>query len=300
MKKLLILVLGLFPILIFCQSKKVDSVRVFYLGGQSNMDGHGYTKEVPKSLNTTFKNVWIYHGNPVRDNVKKGGLGIWEELKPGHGKGFLFDGIKNKLSNRFGVELSFAEKLQSLYPGQKIAIIKYSMGGTSIDSTAARNKGSWDSDFNGMNQYDNFLKTVQLALETSDIDKNGIEDTLIPSGIIWMQGESDALFKKSAENYFNNLKKLLNLMRASFRNKKLPIVLGKISDSGSNSNTKALKYSKLVQLAQERFSSYDKYTSIVRKTNTYKYIDTYHYNSKGYLDLGVHFAIEIYKLNNKI
>ncbi|PQB08978.1 hypothetical protein BST83_01095 [Polaribacter filamentus] len=185
-----------------------------------------------------------------------------------------------------------------MYPNQKIAIIKYSMGGTSIDSLAARDIGSWDTDFSGLNQYDNFLKTVQLALETSDIDKNGIEDKLIPSGIIWMQGESDALFEKSATNYFYNLKKLLNLIRSAFRNKNLPIVVGKISDSGSNNKT--LKYANLVQSAQEKFSAYDQYTSIVRKTNSYKYIDKYHYTSPSYIDLGVQFAIEIYKLNQEI
>lgn len=66
------------------------------------------------------------------------------------------------------------------------------------------------------------------------------------------------------------------------------------------SNTKALKYSKLFKLAQEQSSSYDKYTSIVRKTNSYKYIDKYHYTSSSYIDLGVQFAIEIYKLNKEI
>lgn len=75
MRKLLILVLGLFPILIFCQYKKVDSVRVFYLGGQSNMDGHGFNKDLPILLKKTFNNIWIFHGNPAKDVIKNGGIG---------------------------------------------------------------------------------------------------------------------------------------------------------------------------------------------------------------------------------
>lgn len=58
------------------------------------------------------------------------------------------------------------------------------MGGTSIDRLAARDIGSWDPYFGGLNQYNNSLAPLRLALETSEIDKNGIEDKLIPSGII--------------------------------------------------------------------------------------------------------------------
>lgn len=261
------------------------------------MDGHGYNIQLPKSLKSTFKGVWIFHGNPVLDGEETGGLGVWEELKPGHGKGFSSDSKQNNLSNRFGIELSFAKKIQELYPNQKIAIIKYSMGGTSIDSTAARQYGSWAPDFKGINQYDNFLTTLRLAFETSDFDKNGIKDKLIPSGIIWMQGESDALFEKSATNYYDNLKRLLNLFRAALRKNDLPIVIGKISDSENEFGRKTLKYCDLVQFAQEKFADDDENAFIVRSTKRYKYLDKYHYNSDGYIDLGIKFAEVICKLN---
>ena len=297
MKRLLILVFALTPLLVFSQFKKTDSIRVYFLGGQSNMDGHGFNKDLPDSLKSSFKNVWIFHGNPDLDGGKSGGLGIWEELKSGHGKGFTSDGKQNNLSNRFGIELSFAEKIQRLYPNQKIAIIKYAMGGTSIDSIAARQYGSWDPYFNGINQYDNFLTTARLALETFDIDKNGIEDKLIPRGIIWMQGESDALFEKSAINYYDNLEQLLILFRAVFRQNDLPIVIGKISDSGKGANGKALKYADLVQYAQEKIANEDRRTTIVRNTKYYEFLDAYHYTSLGYLDLGIKFAEAISRLN---
>jgi len=39
--------LFLLPLLVLGQQKK-DSIMVFYLGGQSNMQGYGYIKNLPK------------------------------------------------------------------------------------------------------------------------------------------------------------------------------------------------------------------------------------------------------------
>ena len=52
------------------------------------MDGFGYNNDLADTLNQKFKNVWIFHGNIGNDDHKNGGLGIWENLKPGHGMGF--------------------------------------------------------------------------------------------------------------------------------------------------------------------------------------------------------------------
>ncbi|MEN8188165.1 MAG: sialate O-acetylesterase [Bacteroidota bacterium] len=296
------LLLTVVPVLVFGQNEKLDTIRVFYLGGQSNMDGYGYNSELPDSLKSEFKNVWIYHGNPSADEKEDGGIGVWESLKPGHGKGFSSDGQKNKLSDRFGIELSFIRKIQSYYPNEKIAIIKYSRGGTSIDSTVARHFGSWEPDFvgkTGINQYDHFLKTITNAFETHDIDKNGELDKLIPNGILWMQGESDAFNEQVALRYYDNLKRLMDLIRATLRTDDLPIVIGKISDSWNNKEGKVWKYGELVQYAQEKYIRTDKNAAIVRYTRYYKYSDPWHYDSNGYIDLGEKFAEAVYRLNTK-
>lgn len=286
--------------MVFAQTKK-DTIRVFYLGGQSNMQGFGYVKELPDSLNKSNKNVFIYQGNPVGDNDVAGGLGKWDFLKPGHGTGFESDGKNNMLSDRFGIELSFAKKLQELYPNQKLAIIKYARNGSSIDSSGTAYFGSWEPNFRsgkGINQYDYFLKTVNDAMAMKDINGDGVEDILIPSGIIWMQGESDA--DKSeliANQYYSNLKRLMELMQAAFRNNDLPIVIGKISDSGDDVDGKIWAYGELVQYGQEKFAAMEPHVSIVRTTSTYKYTDKYHYKSDGYIDLGKEFAKSIFLLN---
>ena len=294
-----ILVFVLMPFLLLAQAKK-DTIRVFYLGGQSNMQGYGYNKELPSSLNKKNKNVFIYQGNPVGDNDTNGGLGKWDVLQPGNGTGFASDGVTNTLSDRFGIELSFAQKVQELYPNQKIAIIKYARNGSSIDSVGTTYFGAWEPDFKGKNQYDYFLKTVNNAMCVKDINGDGIEDVLIPSGIIWMQGESDADKTEAIANkYYTNLKRLTELMRATFRNNDLPIVIGKISDSGDDIDGKVWTFGELVQYGQEKFALTVSNVNIVRTTNSYKYSDKYHYNSDGYIDLGQEFAKAVFILNTK-
>ncbi|MCS3531999.1 sialate O-acetylesterase [Chryseobacterium sp. JUb7] len=295
MTKLKILFLFLVPALFYTQK-----IRVFILAGQSNMNGFGYNKDLPDDLKN-FKDVYIFQGNSVPDGEANGGAGQWDVLKPGHGTGFKTDGKTNTLSDRFGLELSFAKRIKELFPNDKIAFIKYAREGTSIDSLAAANFGCWDADFNGkngINQYDHFLKTVKNALAESDIDRNGKKDEIIPSGILWMQGESDAGYTEEvADHYYNHLKTLMNQMRAALLTDDLPVVIGKISDSGKNEKGKVWPMGELVQFAQEKFVKDDKNAAIIRSTVKYNYgNDPWHYDSAGYIDLGRNFAEAVFRL----
>lgn len=287
------------------QNLEADTFRVYYLGGQSNMDGYGYNHELPEDLAAQFDKVFIFHGNPMGDDLPGGGLGLWAPLSPGHGAGFESDGSANRLSDRFGLELTLAKKLQEYYPGERIALIKYSRGGSSIDSLATGRFGCWEPDYqgrSGINQYDHFMQTVRSAMGTTDIDGDGKRDVLVPCGIFWMQGESDASFTEEiAHSYLMNLKRLMDLIRATFRADDLPVVIGKISDSWNDpSDSKVWDHGELVQYAQEKYVRTDGHAAIVRTTRYYKYSDPWHYDSEGYLDLGIRFAEALYQLSPKI
>ncbi|MBT2623276.1 sialate O-acetylesterase [Chryseobacterium sp. ISL-6] len=295
MRNLKIFVLLIFPALLFSQK-----IRVFILAGQSNMNGFGYNKDLPDDLKS-FKEVYIFQGNSVPDGDLNGGIGKWEVLKPGNGTGFKTDGRINILSDRFGLELSLAKRLKELFPNDKIALIKYAREGTSIDSLAKGDFGCWDSDFhgkNGINQYDNFLKTVKNAFSETDIDGNGKKDEIVPSGILWMQGEGDAGYSEEiADHYYDHLKILMNQIRATLRTDDLPVVIGKISDSGKDKTGKVWPTGELVQYAQEKFVKNNKNSAIVRSTGKYNYgNDPWHYDSAGYIDLGKSFAEEVFRL----
>jgi len=272
---------------------------LYYLGGQSNMDGYGTVEELPGELNRPVKGVMIFHGNTLPDGGEAGGQGLWTELRPGHGRGFTSDGRSNAYSERFGVELTFARRLQELDSKANIALVKYSRGGTSIDIAAAGKAGCWDPNYNdktGVNQYDHFLATLVNALAVADIDGDGEADELIPAGIIWMQGESDANNEAVAGRYQANLKRLMDLIRAALRTDDLPVVIGRISDSGQDDDGKVWDQGEVVRRAQQDFVEEDGAAALVTSTDGYNYSDKGHYDTQGYIDLGRKFAEAAHRL----
>ena len=285
-----------------CQPVSATDFYVYYLGGQSNMDGYGYVDKLPDGLVKQLDDVLIFHGNTSRDNEAVDGKGLWSTLKPGHGVGFTSDGAANKYSNRFGVELTFAARIKKQFPERRIAVIKYSRGGTSIAAEAAGDFGCWEPDFNGrngVNQYDHFLATVRHAFADSDIDDDGTPDRLIPAGIVWMQGESDAHYTPEiAQEYEANLKRLMDLIRASFRSDDLPVVIGRISYS--QKEPPSWKHGEIVRAAQAAYVESDSNAALVGSTDEYGYSDPWHYDSPGYIDLGEQFANAMIKLETAL
>lgn len=286
----LVLILGCLMIS-GCHRTKV--YKVYYLGGQSNMDGYGYVKDLPPELNKPVDGVVIFHGNSAPDGVEPDGLGIWTILKPGHGIGFTADRIINNYSDRFGVELTFARKLKELEPKSNIAIIKYSRSGTSIDTAATGTAGCWEPNYtkgNGINQYDHFLATLKNAYSFQDINGDGYQEKLVPAGIVWMQGESDGTVESSALKYEENLTKLIGLIREAFHDKKMAVAIGRISDSKQSPFGKVWEFGDIVRKAQADFVIKDGRAVLVTSTDNYSYSDPWHYDSASYIDLGIKFA----------
>lgn len=275
---------------------------VYLLAGQSNMVGYGTVSEMPAPVNT--QGVRIYLGQTRDDHTEPTGLGLWAPLTPGFGTGATTDGGTNQLSDRFGPELTFAARLAELRPAEHIAIIKYAKGGTAIDARAGASAGNWDPFMNAegtanptINQHDHALATIREALKARDIDGDGAEDTLVPAGIVWMQGESDAARFDVAADYADNLARLAALFRAALRDGDLPFVVGRISDRGVRDGTaRVWKFGDTIRDAQAAFAEADPRAALVTSTNGYGYSDPYHYDTAGYLDLGRAFAEAVHAL----
>ncbi len=134
-----------------------------------------------------------------------------------------------------------------------------------------------------------------MAVE--DIDGDGVRDQLVPAGIVWMQGESDAAFTPEiAHRYQDNLKELIDLIRAAFRADDLPVVIGRISESGQDEDGKVWDHGEIVRAAQAAFVAEDGAASLVTTTDQYDYSDPWHYDSSGYIDLGRRFAEALFKM----
>ncbi len=293
-----------------CMSTEAKEYKLYYLGGQSNMDGLGSVKDLKDKDAHPVKDVMIFHGNPGLDGKPADGRGIWAELRPGHGSGFSSDGKTNSYSDCFGVELSFGRRLQELDPGTNIAIIKYSRGATALSANANDAKvpnygGSWEPDFKpgsqppeNINQYDHFLATLENAFAVLDVNGDGEPNRFTPSGIIWMQGESDAHQEPVARQYEVNLKRMMDLMREAFGSDNLPVVIGRISDSGQHpTKGKVWDFGEIVRQAQAEFVKKDRRAALVTSTDDYRYVDPYHYDSAALLDLGRKFAEAVHALN---
>lgn len=275
-------------------SAQPKTYAVYFLGGQSNMNGHGDVADLPDSVATFSDGVTIYQGHPAADGDTTGGRGRWAALQPGHGAGFSSDGTENAYSEHFGVELTFARRLRALQPGTPLALIKYAKGGSALDTAAAAEFGAWDPAYarqGGVNQYDHFLATLRGAFAQRDLDGDGTDDELVPAGIIWMQGESDGAHGPAAAlRYRANLERLMGLIRAALRVDDLPVVIGRISDSGQDDDGTVWDYGAVIRAAQAAFVQDDANAALVTSTDDYAYSDPWHYDSAGYLDLGRRFA----------
>ncbi len=85
----------------------------------------------------------------------------------------------------------------------------------------------------------------------------------------------------------------MDLIRAAFRTDDLPIVIGRISDSGNADDGKVWKYGREIRWQQARFINQDVNAAIVTTTDNYNYSDPWHYDSAGYIDFGKQFAKEM-------
>jgi hypothetical protein len=302
----------LFAVAAFCPDATLaEEYKLYFLGGQSNMDGYGFEKELPKELAGEVEGVMIFTGNTAPDRVAPDGRGKWAPLRPGYGNGFQSDEKANHLSGRFGPELTFGRYLRKLNPDTKIAIIKYSRGGTSIDPAApnAKGFGCWDPAFKGgkgkgqgINQYDHFLATVKNALAVRDIDGDGKEDRLVVAGIAWMQGESDAFTEPVAKRYEKNLKNVIDHIRRALvgddaKATKLPVVIGRVADSvKEDGKRKMMAYGPIVREAQAAFVKKDGNAALVTSTDGYTFLDAWHYDTPSNIDFGRQFAAAMAEL----
>lgn len=275
---------------------------VYLLAGQSNMEGYAPIEELPDGLREVRSDFPIFMGNMPYDHNRSGGRGLWASLEPGFARDFGSNGKRNHLGGYFGPELTFAREMKRLNPEQNIAIIKYARSGSSL-AVGASHGGNWQPDYlgqNGLNQYDFAVRTIATALADQDIDGDGLRDTLVPAGIAWMQGEGDALNEPSASAYYINLDNLIHRLRHALGSPDLPIVVGKITDSGMNDSRQMMPFIDLVHTAQQQFVATDSCAAFLTETDNYDHAsDGWHYTGDGYIRMGRAFAQSLTSLTER-
>lgn len=273
---------------------------LYILAGQSNMDGQGSVDDLPDYLSGIRNNAWIYSPNRRDDQQPIDDRGFWDRLRPGHGDGYQTDGERSFLSDSFGPELSFVERLMGFNSEKTVLIYKYAKGGSSIHPDVASDWGCWDPDYergNGINQWTHFRHHLNRAIERAEKRF----ESVMPAGILWLQGESDASHTRTiAEAYAGNLSNLLNSIRKEAKDLTLPVVVGEISDSmmGRGKRRQTYPFGDIVKSAQRQFVEQDNYAALVTTPEDHGFIDAWHYDSQTYIDLGIRFADAIMNLRN--
>ncbi len=93
-----------------------QTVKVFLLGGQSNMQGTRTVNFLPPPFDEPQDDVWIWQD----DNTTKG----WTSLRVG------FAGTGSDFDRGFGPELSLGRVLADAMPDDQFAFVKHVQGGT--------------------------------------------------------------------------------------------------------------------------------------------------------------------------
>lgn len=238
----------------YAQTKNTRPVKLFILGGQSNMDGCGVGNELPDTYKLHPENTMTW------DNKKK----EWTELGT--------DSFSERRKHKFGPEIAFSHVLAKKYPKHTIAVVKTSGGGTKL----------WKHWLPDQAMYKRFLTNMENALE--QLADSGVSCEI--SGMLWMQGESDAETIEWANDYENNLKILLNDVRLQTKKKDLPIVMGRISIGLLRETPWPFPYTERVQEAQDKVAAEDDNVFIINTNKLKTLKDNTHFNSEAQIWLG--------------
>jgi len=191
-----------------------EPIKVFLLGGQSNMEGLGKVVNLKSPYNEAFSKVQVWSGK-------------WAPLSS----------ILNNKYGEFGPEISFGHTIANALPDEDIRLIKYAVGGTALyDDWSPTTKGK---------QYLGFMKTAKAAL--TDLDAKKLKYEI--SGMLWLQGESDAGENK-AETYEKNLTAFIAHMRTEFKTPEMPFIIARVRDYYGGKSGQA----KIVRDAQEKLA----------------------------------------------
>lgn len=212
-KKYYLFVFVLVFIVFSTHSLSAEPINVFILAGQSNMSGNAAVNGLPSEYSGKFENVLI-HLDPKTDGLANR-KGSWMTLEPGFGWG-------NGNANQFGPELLFGITLSKEYPDQKFALIKSSVAGQDLAvqflSPSSGNAGKL---YNGLvSEIDNALSSLDDQYEPQIM------------GMLWMQGEADAMNQGWANAYEKNLENFIKDIRAEVEVEDMPFIAANIDEQG--------------------------------------------------------------------
>jgi hypothetical protein len=231
---------------------------VFVLAGQSNMVGLGFNSELPSGEQGSVDRAVIYYNDSVHPNTN---TMQWMQLAPGFGV----------VEDRFGPELTFGRRVHELWPDRDIAVIKVAEGGTGLYDRWKAGTGD----------------LYQLLIAEVGAQMQALAQQWRPQivGLVWMQGESDAIQQSTADAYAGNLAEFVWTLRTDLGVALMPGTAALISPAGG------WPFADTVRNATTFVSTVVGQTDVI-ETNDLptQPADIYHYTSDSYITMGRRFA----------
>ena len=243
----------------------VERLRVILLGGQSNADGRAISAELPSSpinLQAPQTDVDLFY-------KVEGGTANLTSLRPGLSQ-----------TSQFGPEITLGRSMADFWqhePSTRVAIIKYANGGTNLElQWKAGGDGSTAGDGP---EYVTFQQTVQQGLAAlAAAYPSAILDL---QGMVWMQGESDAV-RGYQDQYEANLINFIADVRATY-GADLPFIVGRLSIHQTNIAAEPLE---TVRTAQTAVAGADARVALIDTDSFGIKSDNLHFDALGQQALG--------------
>ena len=132
-------------------------------------------------------------------------------------------------------------------------------------------------------QYQRFVKLVKRSL--TSLEQAGIEYEIV--GMLWMQGESDAVNQSRAQRYEKGLIALIKDVREVTRSPQMAFLIGQIN---SQWDTNPPGGAALVRSAQEKVAKTLENVYCFDTTSLARHGDKCHINTEGTISLGKTYA----------
>lgn len=241
--------------LIAVTSSHADTVKVFLLAGQSNMVGQARQADLPENMQQPQDDVLFFY------NYKSKASGL-TKLGPGSG-------------NQFGPEITFGRTVADGMPDEKFAIIKFAVNGSNLYNhwkPTDDNRGAF---------YKRFVKVVEEGLTA--LKEAGHTPQIV--GMLWAQGEADAMAKRTTEQYQEDLIAFIADVRQRYGND-LPFFFNSLSDGQRQIPAEQRQ---AIRAAQEAVAAADSKAYLIA-TDGLKQTDTVHWNAQGQIELGIRYG----------
>lgn len=278
-----------------CFVVKAESVDVYILSGQSNMQGIGKLKNLPDTYKQPRKSCYFWNGK------------TFELLVPGKTKSSA------KLTD-FGPEIGFSYIMEQMRPTRKTYIVKYFASGQPLHYGWNRNK--WVNDekaekrwnfYPGDKQNDSKIGLHYKSLKDKFTKAlKHLKDENIDyeiKGFVWMQGEQDTKNPLSAGEYAKCLKQLKTILEKDVKAAEpLPMVFGQVCPHEPAlprfTNRSELRQSQTDAHYKSGHSDSIPEAFMIPTEGMPLQKDTVHYNAEGQILLGQEMALKMIRMQN--